>query len=248
VNVPFLAIWGVIVLITVINFFVFMGTRYLPIQHKVELFSFLGGLMDAKAMVVALMNIYKHNKKMFQNVSSGFILANAAMYVRNCILISIIAPATLYYIGLPVALVLLTLLPFSRLFSLIKHKETNVKIESPFGVWQAVKLGGAIFVVFLILNISKLYSGDVLYVTSAIGGFFSSLAVSVSLGTLVLNHAITAQEAAFSFITANAAGAVSTLVVLYLTQGKDIIKKAYKALIISTLVSFLGIMLAFLMF
>jgi len=248
IDMPLLTIWGIMVLVSVINFFVFLGSRYLPVQHKVELFSFLGGLMDAKAMVVALMNIYKHSKKMFQNISSGFLLANMAMYVRNCILIGIIAPATLYYIGLPVALVLLTLLPFSRLFALIKHKEKKIRIESPFGVLQAVKLGCAIFVVFFILNISKVYSGDVLYITSAIGGFFSSLAVSVSLGTLVMNHAISAREAAFSFITANAAGAVSTLVVLYIMQGKNIIEKTYKALIISTIVSFLGVMLAFLLF
>jgi uncharacterized membrane protein (DUF4010 family) len=248
VNVQPLMIWGIIVMISVLNFCVFMGARYLPIQHKIELFGFLGGLINTQAIIGSLMNVYKQNKKMFQNVASGFILINTAMYLRNFILITIIAPLTLLYVGIPVVLVLATLIPFSRLFLMMKHRETQIRIDSPFGVWPAAKLGLAILLVFIILEFSMSFGGNALLITAVLGGLVYSLAVCVSLGTLALNNVITAQQAALAFILANAASVISNFFVLYVTGGKDMISKVSKALFISVVVSILGVFLSIIAF
>jgi uncharacterized membrane protein (DUF4010 family) len=246
VIVPLLVIWWIIVIISLLNFFIFMGSRYLPIQHKIELFGFLGGLINTQAIIGSLMNVYKQNKKMFQNVASGFVLINTAMYLRNFILISIIAPMVFLYIGIPMVLVFLTLIPFSRLFTLMKHKEAKLKISSPFGVWPAVKLGLAILLVFVLLNFAESVSSDALLITSILGGLVYSLAVSVSLGTLAVSGALSVQQAAFAFIMANAASVLSNFFVLYMSGGKDVIKKTDKALVISIIISILGMLLSFL--
>jgi len=248
VNVQPLMIWGIIVMISVLNFCVFMGARYLPIQHKIELFGFLGGLINTQAIIGSLMNVYKQNKKMFQNVASGFILINTAMYLRNFILITIIAPITLLYVGLPIALVLATLIPFSRLFLMMKHREAQIKIDSPFGVWPAAKLGLAILLVFILLDFSRSLGGNVLLITSVLGGLVYSLAVCVSLGTLALNNVITAQQAALAFILANAASVISNFFVLYVADGKDLVPKVSKAMFISVVVSILGVFLSIVAF
>jgi uncharacterized membrane protein (DUF4010 family) len=248
VNVQPLMIWGIIVMISVLNFCVFMGARYLPIQHKVELFGFLGGLINTQAIIGSLMNVYKQNKKMFQNVASGFILINTAMYLRNFILITIIAPLTLLYVGIPLVLVLATLIPFSRLFLMMKHREAQIRIDSPFGVWAAAKLGLAILLVFIILDFSRSLGGNALLITAVLGGLVYSLAVCVSLGTLALNNVITAQQAALAFILANAASVISNFFVLYVTGGKDMISKVSKAMFISVVVSILGVFLSIIAF
>lgn len=244
VDVPLLMIWGIIVVITVLNFCVFIGARYFPVQHKIELFGFLGGLINTQAMIASLMRVYSQNKKMFQNVASGFILINMAMYLRNFILISIIAPAVLIFAGVPIALVLLVLLPFSRLFTMMKHKEAQIRIDSPFGVWPAVKLGLAITLVFILLDFSKSLSGDALMATSFLGGLVYSLAVCASLGTLLLNNTISAQHAALAFILTNVASVISNFFVLYVTGGKEIVSKVDKAMTIATVVSLLGVALS----
>jgi len=247
VDVPLLMIWAVIVIISILNFCVFIGARYIPIQHKIELFAFLGGLINTQAIIGAIMNVYRQNRKMFQNVASGFVLINTAMYLRNFVLISIIAPATLYLLGLPMLLVFATLIPFSRLFALIKHKEAKIRIDSPFGVLPAVKLGLAILLVFILLDFSKSLSGDAFLVTSVLGGLVYSLAVIVSIGTMVVQNSITAQQAAFAFILTNVASVISNFFVLYVTGGKDVIQKTYKAMALSILVSLLGILVAMLL-
>jgi len=244
VNVQPLMIWGIIVMISVLNFCVFMGARYLPIQHKIELFGFLGGLINTQAIIGSLMNVYKQNKKMFQNVASGFILINTAMYLRNFILITIIAPLTLLYVGIPVVLVLATLIPFSRLFLMMKHKEAQIRIDSPFGVWPAAKLGLAILLVFILLDFSMTLGGNALLITAVLGGLVYSLAVCVSLGTLALNNVITPQQAALAFILANAASVISNFFVLYVAGGKDLVPKVNKALFISVVASILGVFLS----
>ena len=244
VNVQPLMIWGIIVMISVLNFCVFMGARYLPIQHKIELFGFLGGLINTQAIIGSLMNVYKQNKKMFQNVASGFILINTAMYLRNFILITIIAPLTLLYVGIPVVLVLATLIPFSRLFLMMKHKEAQIKIDSPFGVWPAAKLGLAILLVFILLDFSMTLGGNALLITAVLGGLVYSLAVCVSLGTLALNNAITPQQAALAFILANAASVISNFFVLYVAGGKELMPKVNKAMFISVVASILGVFLS----
>jgi uncharacterized membrane protein (DUF4010 family) len=248
IAVPLLMIWGIIVLISVINFCVFIGTRYIPIQHKAELFGFLGGLINTQAIIEAMMNAYRQNKRMFQNVASGFILANTAMYLRNFILITIIAPATLFVLGLPVVLVLLTLVPFSRLFVLMKHKEARMRISSPFGVWPAAKLGLAILVVFVLLELSMGFSKDLLLLTAILGSLIYSLAVIVSLGSMVLNGSISVNQAALAFILANAASVVSNFFVLYATGGRDVAKKVDKPMIISVIVSLVGVLLSIAIF
>jgi len=248
VTVPLLMLWGIIVIISVLNFFVFMGTRYIPVQHKIELFAFLGGLINTQAIIGSLMSVYKQNKKMFQNVASGFILINTAMYLRNFILISIIAPAIIFYLAPPLILVFLTLVPFSRLLALIKHKEAKIKVKSPFGVVQAAKLGLAILLIFILLDLSKSFSGNALLITSVLGGLVYSLAVSVSLGTLVVSGSITVPHAALAFILTNAASIVSNVFVLYVTGGKDIIKKVDKAMVIAAVVSILGVFLSIVVF
>ena len=248
VTVPLLMLWGIIVIISVLNFFVFMGTRYIPVQHKIELFAFLGGLINTQAIIGSLMSVYKQNKKMFQNVASGFILINTAMYLRNFILISIIAPAIIFYLAPPLILVFLTLVPFSRLLALIKHKEAKIKVKSPFGVVQAAKLGLAILLIFILLDLSKSFSGNALLITSVLGGLVYSLAVSVSLGTLVVSGSITVPHAALAFILTNAASIVSNVFVLYVTGGKDIIKKVDKAMVIAAVVSILGVFLSIVAF
>ncbi len=244
VTVQPLMIWGIIVMISVLNFCVFMGARYLPIQHKIELFGFLGGLINTQAIIGSLMNVYKQNKKMFQNVASGFILINTAMYLRNFILITIIAPLTLLYVGIPVVLVLATLIPFSRLFLMMKHKEAQIKIDSPFGVWPAAKLGLAILLVFILLDFSMTLGGNALLITAVLGGLVYSLAVCVSLGTLALNNAITPQQAALAFILANAASVISNFFVLYVAGGKELMPKVNKAMFISVVASILGVFLS----
>lgn len=246
IDVPLLMIWAVIVIISILNFCVFIGARYIPIQHKIELFGFLGGLINTQAIIGSIMNVYRQNKKMFQNVASGFILINTAMYLRNFVLISIIAPATLYFLGLPLILVLITLIPFSRLFTLMKHKEAKIRIDSPFGVLPAVKLGLAILLVFILLDFSKSFSGDAFLVTSVLGGLVYSLAVTVSIGTMVVQNSISAQQAAFAFVLTNAASVISNFFVLYITGGKDVIQKTYKAMALSILVSLLGILVSIL--
>ena len=244
VNVQPLMIWGIIVMISILNFCVFMGTRYLPVQHKIELFGFLGGLINTQAIIGSLMNVYKQNKKMFQNVASGFILINMAMYLRNFILITIIAPVVLLYAGIPVVLVLATLIPFSRLFIMMKHKEAHIKIDSPFGVWPAAKLGLAILLVFILLDFSMKLGGNALLITSILGGLVYSLAVCVSLGTLALGNVITPQQAALAFILTNAASVISNFFVLYVAGGKELVPKVNKALFIAVIASILGVFLS----
>ncbi len=247
IDVPLLMIWAVIVIISILNFCVFIGARYIPVQHKIELFAFLGGLINTQAIIGTIMNVYRQNKKMFQNVASGFVLINTAMYLRNFVLISIIAPTTLYFLGLPMLLVFITLIPFSRLFTLMRHKEAKIRIDSPFGVLPAVKLGLAILLVFILLDFSKAISGDAFLVTSVLGGLVYSLAVIVSLGTMVAQNSISPQQAAFAFILTNVASVISNFFVLYVTGGKDVIQKTYKAMSLSILVSLLGILVSILL-
>jgi uncharacterized membrane protein (DUF4010 family) len=247
ISVPLLMIWGVIVVISVLNFCVFIGTRYIPIRHKIELFGLLGGLINTQAIIGTLTQVYAQNKKMFQNVASGFIFVNIAMYLRNFILISIIAPPTIIYLGLPMLLILAVLVPFSRLFTIMKHREAKIKLSSPFAVLPAVKLGLAILLVFIVLDFSKTLGGDALMLTSALGGLVYSLAVNVSLGTLVMNGGISAKEAAFAFILTNMMSVVSNLFVLYIGRGRDIIVKVSKAMILSTIASVLGVAVSLLL-
>ena len=214
--VPVFTIWLLVVLVSFINFAAFIGARFLPARQEVTLMSFLGGFISTTLTIAALANIHLQNKKVKLAVA-GVLLTYAALFVRNTVFLAVPSPATLPFLIAP-TLVAFAVLVFLGIKTLTgeKSRDSKLKLESPFNVLQAVKLGVAVFVIFIVLSFAGKVGTDFLLLAALIGGAIHGSAVAVSLGTL----AIAPQEAAIALFFAGIGGIIGDVVLFSFSNFK----------------------------
>ena len=241
INIPLFTIWLLIVLISIINFIAFVISRHVKVQHKVSLISFLGGLIGSTATSLSLVGLYKKNKKRAKEIIANFYLLNAAMLIRNVVVMVAIAPVLLTYLSVPAALIFITLAISAFIILAGKKEKIKMRISSPFKVITAVKFGLAVIVLFVLLGIAQKLGADVFIAAAFFGGMASSLSTSFSIAELLALNAISVTEASVAFVLAFIGSMITNCMMFVLTKNSKIVRKTVLVLTIASVLAFAGV-------
>lgn len=181
------------------------------ILHKIygtrgfEAAGFFGGLVNSIVAIIELADRTKVNGSIANVAFKGAMYATAAMAIRNAVLLAIIAPATLYFAGMPMALILLVCLAFALLWrgNGGDASPEPVKLELPFSFVGVLRLGAIFLVVSVMGNLAERWLGGAgFYVVSAVGGIFSSASSVASAGYLVAEGKLSLMSAGIGSVLA----------------------------------------------
>lgn len=181
------AAWMTVILIAAIGFANYVLLRRYG-SRGVLYTGILGGLVNSTVTVAELARRTRVGAGLSPRMAFwAMLLANAAMLIRNGLLLAIIAPLTLPYVIVPLgAMLLATLLGLviaPRNQSM--EQATQIELSSPFTIMSVLKYGLVLVTISLLGDLARRAVGDNgFYLVSLFGGAVSSASTSASAATL----------------------------------------------------------------
>jgi uncharacterized membrane protein (DUF4010 family) len=202
--------WLTVILISAIGFANYVLLKLYG-SRGVALTGFLGGLVSSTATVMALATMLREKGTgLSQEFLRGIRLANLAMFVRNGLIVSILAYGAAIYTLPPLGLMIIVNLGLT--FARGRRKEDStltspdLALDSPFSLRQAFKYGLIFLIITILGELAQRWIGiGGFFLVSFIGGFASSASASATAANLAASGKITFVEAAIGTLLASAA-------------------------------------------
>ncbi|HRW09406.1 MAG TPA: DUF4010 domain-containing protein [Caldilineaceae bacterium] len=212
------AAWITVILIAGIGFINYILWKIYG-ERGIALTGFLGGLVNSSVVTRELAQRAKEAQTYSTNIIYlGILLAIAAMLIRNAVLLAIFAPNALrssvgVFFLMLIAIAGLAFLTWKRLGSLDDDDTPPLlSLESPFSLKSALKFG----LLLIAIQVSGVFGQQMLgqlgvYVTSFIGGLFSSSSAVAAAAVLASRGTISMQVAGNCAVIASLTSVVVNL-------------------------------------
>jgi uncharacterized membrane protein (DUF4010 family) len=207
------AAWITVILIAAIGFGNYIllklyGTRGLAVA------GFLGGLVNSTVVATELANRHREAPDRLRKATyQGVVLSNAAMLLRNCVLLAVLAPtAVIATLPAYVLMIAASLGLAWRQRDDKKDDEVHLELRSPFSIQSALRFG----LLFLVLEIA----GDLalrglgqggFYAVSLVGGLVSSASAVASAGLLASHGTLLPHIAGIGAVLASIASVLTDM-------------------------------------
>lgn len=235
------AAWITVILIAGIGFVNYILWKMYG-ERGLALTAFLGGLVNSSVATRELaQRAQEAEGQMGDIVYRGILLATAAMLVRNSVLLAILAPLALRSAVLAFALMLLVSAGFALLQRQPRGPVTSepqqplLNLQSPFSLKAALQFGVILVVIQMAGVLGQQTLGQLgIYVTSLLGGLFSSSSAVAAAAALAAQGAISAQVAGNCAIIASLTSVVVNLpLILGLAQRRLVWRIAWTVSIVA---------------
>lgn len=239
--------WVTVILIAAMGFANYILLKiYGP--KGITITGFLGGLVNSTVTVAELATRAKQNRELMGTAFTGILLATGAMFMRNAILLGILAPAALGAALFP--LLLMMLANFLAVFFQKKTAQTEAQtqplpLDSPFSLRSTLKFG-LIFIGLQGLGTAaqRGLGHYGFYIVSLLGGLISSASAVASAGVLARHGSITFQVAGVGALLASMMSALINLpLVARVLKERSFLKRLIIVLVLVSLSGLLGILL-----
>ncbi len=226
ITIPVFEVYSIVILLTIINFVAYLMTKKLDSKQEVSIIGFFGGLIDSTSTTFSLSKLVKKENLLI----GGALLATSGMAIRNLIIATYTLSKLDFVILLTTLSTIMLLIPIALiLISKNKSKDTDIEVESPFGVKKAIKIGSYIFTFIILINFAQLYLKNTGFfdIFVFVSAFLSTTATTISVFSSVSNP-----QKYFYFIILG--GIFSNLVPIILTKN---VKAAIKMFLICCFVA-----------
>jgi len=242
--------WVTVILIAGIGFVNYILWKIYG-ERGIELTGFLGGLVNSSVATRELAQRAKEMPgQMTHVVYRGILLAMAAMLIRNAVLLAIFAPSALRASALAFSLMLGTsaILAFlSRRPSASAESESNpplLNLQSPFSLKSALKFG----LILVVIQIAGIFGQQMLgqlgmYITSLLGGLFSSSSAVAAAAALAARGTISNQVAGNCAVIASLTSVVINLPLIVGVGNRPLVWRIAWTVGLVTVVGVLGAIL-----
>ncbi len=213
-------IWLLVVAVSGIGF-----ANYLVVQRYgakgIAITSFFGGLVNSAAVIGEVV-ARARGQTGFTSIAVGSILlANAAMAFRDILIVLTFVPELAVDVGAPLITIVVAGVTLSYVVS-DWEVDFEVEFESPFNLRTALKFGGLFLIVLLVSASARAMFGTSGFLLSSfLGGFVSSGAVTTSVVLLVESGQI-APGVASSGIIAAVSGSILVKLALAVSMDRSI--------------------------
>jgi uncharacterized membrane protein (DUF4010 family) len=241
------ASWMTVILIAGIGFINYIFWKLYG-ARGITFTGFLGGLVNSTVTATELANRVRESGPSLVGVAyRGIILATAAMLIRNCVLLGLLAPKVLLMAAGPMGAMLIA----TSLFSLRRVEVENetdssvavLNLTSPFTLGAVLKYG----LIFLLLGVAGGLAQSFLgsagfYAVSAGGGLVSSSSAVASAATLASHQKVTALVAANGAVLASVTSVLSSLpLIMRIARQPRLSKELGLAIICILLMGLIGV-------
>lgn len=233
IMLPLQTVWFLIVVISMINFTSFLGSRYLKSRYEVPLISFLGGLISSSGTTASLATQLKCNKKLKKTISSGFLLTTGALLIKNLGVASIFNPKSAKFLIPSLIGGLIPLVIIAYYMNIKSNEKGQMQIESPFHIKKAAKFGLAILVLIAVVKIAQGINPNLVILTAFIAGTITSTSMTLSLISLSLSGAIALPTFLVGVVMATLGSYIGDYLILIIGDAKEIIKSTWIEVIVS---------------
>ncbi len=226
------AAWVTVILIAGIGFVNYILWKIYG-ERGIELTGFLGGLVNSSVATRELAQRARQTQGLMTDVVyRGILLAIAAMLIRNGVLLAIFSPyalrasavAFLAMLGVCIGLAFIRRKPL-----VVPTDESTtplLNLTSPFSLRSALKFG----LILVIIQITGVFGQQLLgqlgvYITSLLGGLFSSSSAVVAAATLAARGTISNQVAANCAVIASLTSVVVNLPLVVGLGNRQLVKR-----------------------
>ncbi|MEK6950689.1 MAG: MgtC/SapB family protein [Nanoarchaeota archaeon] len=195
---PFLT-WLMVVFISGISFVGYVLLKWIG-EKGIVVTGMLGGLVSSTAVTTSFAERSTKEPRLYQALVLGVILANGIMFIRVLVEVSVINPALLMRLLLPLlSLALVTAVVSFILWKRAKKvqgKIHKIHLGSPFTVKPALKFAVVFALILALVKVAHLFlASKGVYAVSFLSGLTDVDAIVVSLSQLAKNNGIAGEIA-----------------------------------------------------
>lgn len=187
-------IWLMVVFICGLSYVGYIAVKILGTNKGIGLTGLLGGMVSSTAITMSFAGQSKKetNKNIIRLLVFGTLIANAIMFVRVIIEVSVVNKSLLSSLLVPmivmgvVALIAAWFLWLSANGkSENKKQDTDISKKSPFTFGPAIKFGILFGIVLFVVKVAQVYFGDTgVLIASIVSGFVDVDAITLSMASV----------------------------------------------------------------
>ena len=201
-------VWILVVAVSAIGFVNYVIMRKLG-RRGIALTGFFGGLVNSTAVIGEIATRARSHGGMGKLAVGAILLADAAMALRNTIIVAMFAPHLVVLVGPPLLAVSATGIALAYRYN-DPDVEFDPQFDSPFSLKSALKFGGLFLGVLLVSTAAKqMYGASGFVITSFVGGMVSSGSTTTTAVVLASSGQLEPSVAAAGVI----AGSVASILV-----------------------------------
>lgn len=198
-------IWLMVVFISGISFLGYVAIKIVGPEQGIGLTGLLGGMASSTAVTLSFSERSNREPDLSKPFVLAITLAWTVMFARVLIEVSVVNPALLGQVWLPITLAgLVGLIYCGYLFFVQRTAEKgDVKFSNPFDLMSAIKFGLLYALVLLISRAAQMYLGETgLYLSSIISGLADVDAITLSMAELSRTGVLGMDQAALAIVLA----------------------------------------------
>jgi len=198
-------IWLMVVFISGISFLGYVAIKIVGPQQGVGITGLLGGMVSSTAVTLSFSERSNREPELSKPFVLAITVAWTVMFARVLIEVSVVNPALLGQVWLPIAAAgLIGLLYCGYLYFAQRTAEKgDVKFSNPFDLMSAIKFGLLYALVLLISRAAQMYLGDTgLYLSSVISGLADVDAITLSMSELSRTGMLGMDKASLAIVLA----------------------------------------------
>jgi uncharacterized membrane protein (DUF4010 family) len=184
-------VWALVIAVSGIGFVNYILVRRYS-SYGFIVTGFIGGLVNSTAVVASMSDRETDAVGLKQLITSGILLANSAMVIRNAVIAIIFVPALLIDVGLPLLVMCLVGIGLVLYQNPTQNTINIDSLESPFSLKNAIIFGG-LFGLLLVIStwVESQFGSSGFILISFIGGLISSGSSTTTAVVLLSSDSIT---------------------------------------------------------
>lgn len=200
-------IWLLVIAISGIGFVNYVLVKKYE-GRGIAVTGFFGGLVNSTAVIAEMAKRATKDPSLTGLAVGAILLANAAMAVRNALVVATFLPSEIVTVGLPLGAIAFSGVTLS-LFTSDWTTDLDTDLTSPFSLRNALTFGGLFLVVLLVSAGAQEFAGSSGFIlTSFLAGLVSSGTATTTAVTLVSTGQLTPSTAVWGVIAGTTASII----------------------------------------
>jgi uncharacterized membrane protein (DUF4010 family) len=187
-------VWSLVIAISAIGFVNYILVK--KYQGKgIAVTGFFGGLVNSTAVVAEMGKRAANQSGLLELAVSAILLANAAMAVRNAVIVIVFVPEAAIVVGAPLGAIALVGIAVA-VWKIDWQTTVDTELTSPFSLRNALTFGGLfLFVLVLSIGAENTFGASGFLATTFLAGLVSSGTATATAVTLLSSGEITYETA-----------------------------------------------------
>ncbi|WP_243645234.1 MgtC/SapB family protein [Natrarchaeobius chitinivorans] len=231
-------IWILVIAISAIGFVNYILVKQYE-GRGIAFTGFFGGLVNSTAVIAEMAKRATRDPSLTGLAVGAILLANAAMAIRNAVVVAAFIPSEVLTVGLPLGAIAVTGVLLS-MYTSDWTADLETDLQSPFSLRNALTFGGLFLIVLLVsAGAQEIIGASGFVMATFLAGLVSSGTAATTAVTLVSTGQITPETGVLGVIAGTAAS-ISVKVFFAATIERSLIKPVviYNAILIAVGIGF----------